>query len=160
LRIGPVILTWLVFDFCFLLAHEHTQVAVCVARRLFQKQTAPWEETLFLSRWQSELPGVGRAYQVSCDMLRGLAVDIAADGDDGGGGGDNERFFKYLPCEKLPLDSALRIQRLFQEKDVWQLPELEPYLVGLADSLSQAELLLCYTTIGTADDGSKVYSKK
>jgi hypothetical protein len=143
---------------CFL-----TQVAVCVARRLFQKQTAPWEETLFLSRWQSELPGVGRAYQVSCDMLRGLAVDIVGLADvDGGGDGDggNERFFKYLPCEKLPLDSAVRIQRLFQEKDVWQLPELEPYLVGLADSLSQAELLLCYTTIGTADDGSKVYSKK
>jgi hypothetical protein len=139
-------------------------VAVCVARRLFQKQTAPWEETLFLSRWQSELPGVGHVYQVSFDMLRGLAVDIVADGGDGDGGdggdGSDERFFKYLPCEKLPLDSAVRIQRLFQEKETWQLPELEPYLVGLADSLSQAELLLCYTTIGTAPDGSKVYSKK
>jgi hypothetical protein len=94
-------------------------------------------------------------------MLRGLAVDIViADSGDNGGGGGDERFFKYLPCEKLPLDSAVRIQRLFQEKELWQLPELEPYLVGLADSLSQAELLLCYTTIGTAEDGSKVYSKK
>jgi hypothetical protein len=138
---------------------EITQVAVCVARRLFHKQTAPWEETLFLSRWQSELPGVGHVYQVSSDMLRGLAVDIVADGGGGGGDGD-ERFFKYLPCEKLPVDSAVRFQRLFQEKPVWQLPELAPYLVGLADSLSQAELLLCYTTIATANDGSKVYSKK
>jgi hypothetical protein len=92
-------------------------------------------------------------------MLRGLAVDIVGDSEGGGDGGD-ERFFKYLPCEQLPLDSAVRFQRMFQEKQVWQLPELEPYLIGLADSLSQAELLLCYTMIGTAEDGSKVYSKK
>jgi hypothetical protein len=91
-------------------------------------------------------------------MLRGLAVDIVGENGDGDAG--DERFFKYLPCDQLPLDSAVRFQRLFQEKQVWQLPELEPYLVGLADSLSQAELLLCYTMIGTAEDGSKVYSKK
>jgi hypothetical protein len=127
------------------------QVAVCVARRLFQKQTAPWEETLFLSRWQSELPGVGHVYQVVSDMLRGVAVDIVADG---------ERFFRYLPCEKLPSDPAVRFHRLFQEKEVWQLPDLEPYMAGLADSLSQSELLLCFTTSGTAEDGSKVYTKK
>jgi hypothetical protein len=137
------------------------QVAVCVARRLFQKQTAPWEETLFMSRWQSEMPGVGNLYQVASDMLCGVAVDIdtAAAAAEQGDNND-ERFFKYLAAEKLPTEPGQRFRLLFEEKAEWRLPELEPYMVGLADSSTPAELVLRYTTIGTASDGTKVYTKK
>ena len=41
-----------------------TKVAVSVARRLFQKQSAPWDRAKFLSKWQARMPGVGPEYQV------------------------------------------------------------------------------------------------
>ena len=88
------------------------QVAQWVARRLFSLQTAPWEETLFLSRWQTELPGVGDEYQVSTDMLRGLAIchtqnvqndddEEEEDDEEDNKNSIRERFWMYLPANQI-----------------------------------------------------------
>ena len=130
---------------------------MCVARRLFQKQTSPWVEDALFAQWQSELPGVGTLYQVQTDMLFGVAVCT----DNG-----DARVWQYLPSEKLPNDPLVCFHALFAVKERWLLRELEPYLDHMLDSsptTSQAELLLRYTKSVTDDRevlAMKLYVKK
>lgn len=132
-------------------------------------------------RWQSELPGVGSAYQTSLDMLRGVAIPVDASNSprksatplkersDEGGIDQNEsgnHYWKYFPASKLPRQPELRFPALFDVTDQWTLADLEPYLddLVLETSLTQAELLLQYTSSspGLNKDGNavKVYSLK
>lgn len=116
-------------------------MAQCVARRLFQQQTHPWQETLFLSRWQTEIPGLA---QVGTDMLRGIAICV----EDKAG----ERFWKYLPSHILnPLDTESRCNLLFGAKDIYSADEIEPYL--------SVQDLLQFCRVEERD-GSKYYVKR
>jgi hypothetical protein len=118
------------------------KVAVCVVRRLFLRQTSPWEETLLLSRWQSELPGVGETYKVDVSMLYGVAVCIPT---------ENERYWKYLPLEALPVEPSVGIPELLALKPKWLLAELESYLDRWADGCLVGDLILRYTKTITED---------
>jgi len=104
-----------------------------VARRLFALQSTPWEESLFMTRWQTQLPGVGSTYTVLTDYLRGLAVmretfgdnNIGSktrpiqhnDDDERNGGGDRqstgqdtgERFWKFMPADELLTRKTLAV---------------------------------------------------
>ena len=114
-----------------------------MARRLFSAQSTPWEETLFLARWQSQLPGVGSAYQVSTDMLRGLAVSSSSSEGD-------ERFWKYMPAEEiLKTEVEEAFETLFSWKDQWLMDELQPYLDAIVDAgeVAQADLLIQFTKV-------------
>jgi hypothetical protein len=134
------------------------KVASVVARRLFLLQTTPWEETLLLARWQTELPGVGLSYTVETSMLRGLAVDSIDEEND-------DKLWKYLPPESLPLEPDTGFVALFAAKEKWLLDDLQPYLDRWADSssLSHGDLLLRFTKIVTEEkDGvfMKLYRTK
>ena len=114
-----------------------------MARRLFSAQSTPWEETLFLARWQSQLPGVGSSYQVSTDMLRGLAVSSSSSEGD-------ERFWKYMPAEDiLKTEVEEAFETLFSWKDQWLMDELQPYLDAIVDAgeVTQADLLIQFTKV-------------
>ena len=122
-------------------------------------------------RWQSELPGVGDAYQVSVDdMLRGLAVHRMNDAD-------GERFWKYMPAELIMCtdddETAMTVEQrtslafdtLFGWKERWLLGELQPYLDVIVDATSttQANLLIQYTKVTEEDfNGAtvKLYQKR
>jgi hypothetical protein len=134
------------------------QVARWVARRLFSLQSTPWEETLLLARWQSQIPGVGDAYQVSIRMLKGLAV--VSDGEQ-------ERFWKYLPADQIlqqgEPDKAF--EALFEWKEKWLLDEMQPYLDVIMDATAvpRDDLLVRYTKMTTEDyQGTtiKLYQKR
>ena len=146
-----------------------TQVAVCVVRRLFRTKhaVAAWvdEETLF-AQWQSELPGVGKLYQVQPQMLLGVAVvkedeEERDDQQQPGGGG---RFWRYLPADSLSEDPKTCFDQLFDVKERWLLHEMEPYLEQrLTEDATAAELLLRFTQIEIEErDGltTKWYLKK
>jgi len=139
------------------------EVAVCVARRLFHKQGAPWEEDLFMSRWQSELPGTGSAYQVDPSMLRGVAVDIRRPAVVGTGDeGTEETFWKYLPVESLPIDPSAGFCALFSTKEKWMLDDLVPYLNRWGDETIHSDMLLRFTKVVTEErDGVtfKMYAR-
>ena len=134
------------------------QVARWVARRLFSLQSSPWEETLLLARWQSQIPGVGDAYQVSTRMLKGLAV--VSDGEQ-------ERFWKYLPADQILQQGEPHkaFAALFEWKDKWLLDEMQPYLDVIMDAtaVSRDDLLVRYTKLTTEDfQGTtiKLYQKR
>jgi len=145
-----------------------TQVAVCVVRRLFRTKhaVASWvdEETLF-AQWQSELPGVGKLYQVQSQMLLGVAVvkeeDAGQDDHQQPGG---KRFWRYLPADSLSEDPKTCFDQLFDVKERWLLHEMEPYLEQrLTEDATAAELLLRFTQIEIEErDGltTKWYLKK
>jgi hypothetical protein len=120
------------------------QVAKWVARHLFSLQSAPWEESLLLARWQSQTPGVGDTYRVSLEMLRGLAVHRRKGADC---------FWKYLPADQImttgPIEDAFAL--LFEWKDCWELDELQPYLDAMVDAtaISQGDLVLQYLKVTT-----------
>ncbi|GAX20276.1 hypothetical protein FisN_6Hh227 [Fistulifera solaris] len=117
------------------------KVAQWVARHLFSLQSTPWDESLFLTRWQSQTPGVGDAYRVSFDMLRGLAVHRGT-------------LWKYLPADQImttggSVEDAFTL--LFEWKDCWELDELQPYLDAMVDAtaISQGDLVLQYLKVTT-----------
>jgi Sister chromatid cohesion protein Dcc1 len=126
-------------------------------QRLFQKQSSPWDQATLFSMWQSDLPGIGDAYTVHCDMLLGIAVCI----DD-----DTGPMWQYLPAESLPHDPAACFDALFAVKERWTLRELEPYLqrmIIMAPNVTQSELLLRFTRLASEDhDGAsvKLYQRK
>lgn len=167
------------------------QIAICVARNIFLKQSQPWEETVFLSKWQSELPGVGENYKISTDLLRGIAIRMAHSTTTTNDDDDNDVYYwKYLPKESLlptapsagtttnsttdttDIMMSKCFDTLFQDKELWLLDELEPYLQYIIDYmgstsnneiLTLSNLLLQYTKIITKDmDGISVkfYRKK
>jgi hypothetical protein len=116
------------------------QVAQWVARHLFSLQSTPWDESLFLTRWQSQTPGVGDAYRVSFDMLRGLAVHRGT-------------LWKYLPADQIMTSGSVEdaFGLLFEWKDCWELDELQPYLDAMVDAtaISQGDLVLQYLKVTT-----------
>lgn len=122
------------------------KVAKVVARQLFQRQTAPWEETKLLQCWQAELPGVGEEYQVATSMLQGVAVSLP-------GCVEEENLWKYLPPSAVPLDESVGFTTLFDVKDKWSLEELQPFLERWSDAAgcSHADLLLLFTKAITED---------
>ena len=63
-----------------------------------------------LNQWQREIPGVGDAYKVSTDMLRGVALlQVTNDG----------RYWQYLPEDKLPVVPEQRLETLFEIQEQW-----------------------------------------
>ena len=112
-----------------------------------------------MARWQTDLPGVGDTYEVSTDMLRGLAIP-QEENETG------ERFWMYLPADQIielgnPKDATISVndetlkertarafEYLFESRDKWTLDELQPYLDVITDTtaISQADLLLQYTS--------------
>lgn len=87
------------------------------------------------------MPGVGDAYQVSLDMLPGVALRCMA-----------STKWKYFPEEKLPTDLAMRFEVLFDERGKWTMEDLKPYLKRMAtEELSEADLLLKYTSFVTEE---------
>ena len=140
-----------------------TKVAVAVARRLLQTESAEWlDEMTFCEAWQLALPGT--AYQIQPDMLRGVAVVKEMVVDATNQPDERRRQLKYLPADKLPMDAQTCLDQLFQVKERWLLQELEPYLDRLTDDgTTVSELLLRFTQTETEDrDGinTKVYRKK
>jgi Sister chromatid cohesion protein Dcc1 len=99
---------------------------------LFSKQSEPWNEDILLAHWQRELPGVGDSYQVSLEMLSGVALLT------------NKNEWKYFSEEKLPTDLEHRFEILFAEKEKWTLDELKPYV-------SETDVLLRYTHFVTEE---------
>jgi hypothetical protein len=137
---------------------DPAKVAAIVARRLFQQQTAPWEESLLLARWQAEVPGVGEVYAVDSSMLRGMAVRIAGSTSthQESDGEQCYYYWKYLPPESLPLDPTAGFAALFAVQDQWLLDDLQPYLDRWSDASgsSPGSLILQYTkTVAEERDG-------
>ena len=151
-----------------------------LAHRLFQSQKRPWEESRFCLRWQSELPGVGKRYQTSLEMLRGIAIPVVpsstprksssntSPSNTNSTGEEADQLWRYLPADKLPFQPEERLQALFAIREQWALEDLAPYMEGLMieTGLSQAELLLQYTaqshsaTVGEDGKTFKLYSLK
>lgn len=105
-----------------------------------------------MTRWQQETPGVGETYQVSLDMLSGVALLCGP------------KKWKYFSEEKLPADLDKRFDILFAERERWTLDDLKPYVQRLTTGeLSETDLLLKYTNIVTDNvDGvsTKFYVRK
>lgn len=161
-----------------LIAHIHDdfffslQVAKCLAHRLFRSQKRHWEENRFLLRWQSGLPGVGSKYQTSLGLLRGIAIPVvpsstlrkstSSSRSSPEDKDESEKLWRYLPADKLSFEPEERLNTLFGIQEQWTVEDLEPYLDGLMmeTGLSQAEILLQYTTSAVGEDGFKLYSLK
>ncbi|EEC44447.1 predicted protein [Phaeodactylum tricornutum CCAP 1055/1] len=146
-----------------------SKVARLVARRLFQMQTAPWEERRFLARWQSELPGVGHIYAVHVAMLRGLAIRNEGSSTERSVSDrtstatvPEEATWRYLAADQVvvrshehadptttgyPTESYFDV--LFQTQSLWTLDALQPYLDYLVveTATTQADLLLRHTKL-------------
>ena len=136
------------------------KVAAIVARQLFQRQKSPWEESLFMARWQAELPGVGQDYTVEPCMLKGVAIRIANHDEE-----NSETYWKYLPADAVSLDAATGFAAIFAIKETWRLEELEPYLDYWADAAGCAhgDLLLMFTRAITQEsngDSIKLITSK
>jgi len=143
------------------------KIALCLCHRLFQAQSTPWEEGRLFLRWQSELPGVGRLYKTSLEMLRGVAIPVDSYSSlsrkpykrnatkKGQMEEQKNRLWKYFPSDKLPMEPEKRFQILFATRKQWALEDLSPYLDGLVKEtgLSQAEILIQYTTTTQGNDG-------
>jgi Sister chromatid cohesion protein Dcc1 len=138
---------------------NYKKVAVCIVRQLFLKQSTPWNEGDLLRVWQSELPGVGDVYQVSCTMLHGVAIwtktnvvvipntttseqrRMTANGIDSVKHTNHpsppqpERVWHYLPVESMSTNPQICLDRLYTYKDRYTMYELEPYLHHLLDAL-------------------------
>ena len=126
-----------------------------------------------LRRWQGELPGVGPAYNVSLDMLRGIAIQKPPSSSPRKESNDEdveeeEMRWKYYPANKLSMDPAQRFAALFKQKEQWELEDLEPYLDHLVKNSGSttAEILMHYTTTspspkkGRDGKNAKLYSIK
>ena len=108
---------------------------MCVVHCLFSKQSEPWDEQELLQQWQREMPGVGDIYQVSLEMLSGVALYC-----------DLTKKWKYFPEQGLSTDVSKRFDALFEEREKWTLDELRPYLQRLlTEDVSETDLLLKYT---------------
>ena len=124
-----------------------------MVHRLFSKQSDPWDENELLAQWQGDMPGVGDSYQVSLDMLSGVALRC-----------EDSKKWKYFSEDKLPTDLEKRFEVLFEEREKWTLDDLKPYVQRLATSeLSETDLLLRHTRFVTEDvDGAptKLFVKR
>lgn len=121
--------------------------------RLFAQQSKPWDEAELVSQWQREMPGVGSEYQVSVDMLSGVALLDSTCGK-----------WSYLAEQELSNNLVTRFEILFSKRAKWTLEELQPYVQRFTtDELSEADLLLKHTNIITEQvDGkpTKLYVSK
>ncbi|GKY98390.1 hypothetical protein MPSEU_000796500 [Mayamaea pseudoterrestris] len=125
-----------------------SKVAAIVARQLLQRQTQPWEQSLFVDRWQAELPGVGLEYQVSTLMLGGIAIEVPTLN------GDREAsYWQYFPADALPRDPSCGFASIFSIKSKWQFDEIQPYLDKWSDGAgcTHGDLLLQFTKITTEE---------
>lgn len=117
------------------------RVGAAVASRILTRQTT-WEESLFLARWQTEMPGFDTV--VSCDWLKGHAVRVA-DPTTVSRSTDIQRkkktktattptsfYWKYLPVsEVVGVDAPDGIavwKRLIKAKPEWTFHDLQPYM--------------------------------
>lgn len=85
-----------------------------------------YNEDYFLNIWQSELPGIGKSYQVDTIMLRGIAIRVAVVNAT-----TTSYHWKYYPKDNvLPKDITIQqcIDILYLEKDLWLLEEIIPYI--------------------------------
>ena len=110
------------------------------------------------------MPGVGKEYEPSIDLLKGIAIGVSvstvspidqADNNRVGGDsynvGDNddddsnmkeaELYWKYFPKEALPSSDGEKFGVMFKEQDKWKLEDLKPYF----NNTKFKALLLKYT---------------
>jgi hypothetical protein len=149
----------------------YNKVAVRIVRRLFLKQSQPYNEVELFQLWQSKLPGVGDTYNISRPMLLGVAICTNIEPNNGTGNNDminvieyqtskpwSGRQWHYLPVDLVSTDPKTCFELLYSYKDIWYMYELEPYIYHLLDALpstdniiSSSELLLQYTKLITED---------
>jgi hypothetical protein len=108
------------------------KVGIAVASRILTRQSI-WEESVFLDKWQEEMPGV--ECKVSTRWLAGHAVRLSEDTPTQDNPSKKERettyYWKYLPCSAMvqnAKDSSVVWERLIQAKQTWTAVALEPYL--------------------------------
>jgi hypothetical protein len=135
-------------------------VARVVANQIFLQKPSTIEDTELFNLWQSKIPGVGIHYQVQREMLNGLAVKLVSESEN--------KSWKFLPVEKMPLEPTECFEILFKTKEFWCIHELEPYLEHMADAASDSNqspgtLLLRFTKTVQDDRHGisvKMYAKK
>ena len=92
------------------------------------------------------MPGVGKEYEPSFDLLKGIAIEVTQISPihrDGLEHSASENvFWKYFPKEALPVPDEDKFKVIFKEKIQWTFDELEPYF----DQTKFESLLLKYTT--------------
>jgi sister chromatid cohesion protein DCC1 len=93
---------------------DFVKVATFVAHQLFAKRSE-WSCDDLLREWQSKVPGVGEGYQVSADLLKGLAIR-------------NGNKWRYLPADKIAKAPKERFEQLFSSKEKWTMDDMIPYL--------------------------------
>ena len=109
------------------------------------------------------MPGVGKAFEPSVEILTGVALHkevsyqsinlTSSDTKATVKSTKNKddylvKCLQYFPESKLPFDAKTRFNALFREKKQWQFHELEPYiecLVGDESNITKADLLLKFT---------------
>jgi hypothetical protein len=142
------------------------KIAQKLAHQLFNSQTAPWKQSHFLSEWYRLMPGVGKEYEPTIGLLKGIAIittsispllqvdkeNMTPDDDEQ----KEEPYWKYFPKESLPSTDAERFGAIFAEKEKWKLDVLKAYF----DEVNLETLLLRYTRSFEDDEGSVWYTAK
>jgi len=85
-----------------------------------------------MEEWKAMVPDTMKP---ALEMLRG---EVLLDSGDGGITGGLSAF----SARHLPHDAEVRFAALFSQKPLWELPEMEPYLKGLAGPGETMEALL------------------
>lgn len=101
-----------------------------MARTLLEKQTTPWERELFVSRWQTEVPGVCK---VDDSMLEGIAIL------------EEEEYWRHFDCQSLAVETYFA--SLFEARAEWKKEDLQVYMKYYQDGvgLSDDSLWIRYT---------------
>jgi hypothetical protein len=107
-------------------------VGAAVASRILSRQKV-WEESVFLNKWQEEMPGVD--CNISTRWLMGHAVRLSEDTQGENYADKTEMkttyYWKYLPSSAVvenAKDASVVWNRLIQAKENWTAVALEPYL--------------------------------
>ena len=156
-----------------------------MAHQLFNSRSTPWPIDDFVNEWHRGMPGVGKSFEPSIDILGGVALhhessshmsDLSSSvftnnpssmtrikSEKGNTKEEIIKSLKYFPERKLPLDPKSRFQSLFREKEQWLSQELDPYmerLVGDESGTTKAELLLKYTCMVEDEEGVTWYRSR
>ena len=142
------------------------------------------------------MPGVGKPFEPSLDVLRGIALRSELISNDiselsssvfskknihinttkskspSSKEETSQICLKYFPEQRLSLNAQSRFRALFQEKEQWELKELDPYLDPLVKGFGgggevksnekqiKAELLLQHTCTVADSEGITWYRSR